>query len=94
MVLGVEDDYPVFGHLKGIFVLNHNVHLYVQVAETKTFHEHYHAYVVRATNVFKTVPVHTLFNPWPLHCRKLYTEGHYKQMIVVKHHVLGTVTTI
>ena len=33
VVLGVEDDYPVFGHLKGIFVLNTNVHLYVQVVK-------------------------------------------------------------
>ena len=35
VVLGVEDDYPVFGHLKGIFVLNNNVHLYVHVQVAK-----------------------------------------------------------
>ena len=34
VVLRVEDDYPVFGHLKGIYIVNDSVTLHVRVAET------------------------------------------------------------
>ena len=90
VVLGVED-YPVFGHLKGIFVLNQSIYLHIRVAETITFNEHYHAYVVKATDTFKVVPVNKLFDPWPLHCRQLNINGHYQQVIVVRHHILGAI---
>ena len=90
VVLGVED-YPVFGHLKGIFILNQEIYLHIQVAETITFNEHYHAYIVKATDTFKIVSVNTLFDPWPLHCRQLNIAGHYQQIIVIKHHILGTI---
>ena len=58
---------------------------------TATFNEHYHAYVVKATDTFNVVPVNTLFDPWPLHCRQLSIDGHYQQVVVVKHHTLGAI---
>ena len=50
VVLRVEDDYPVFGHLKGIYI----------VAETIVFDEHYHSYVLMDAESFETVPVKTV----------------------------------
>ena len=47
-------------------------------------------YVVKATDAFKTVTVHTLVNTWSLHCWKLNIGGQHKQ-IVCKHHVPGAV---
>ena len=40
VVLRVDDGYPVFGHLKGIYIINDNVTLHVRVAETIRFDEH------------------------------------------------------
>lgn len=91
VVLRVEEDYPVFGHLKGIYIVNDNVTLHVRVTETITFDEHHHSYILKATKSFETVPVKKLYDPWPLHCRKLEVDGKMQQMIILKHHILGTV---
>ena len=89
VVLGVENDYPVFGHLQGLYVLNNNnISLHVRVADTIMFEQHHHAYVVKSTDTFKTVHIHQLYSQWPLHCRKSEDD---KQMIIVKHHILGTI---
>ena len=90
VVLRVEDDYPVFGHLKGIYAVDDNITLHVRLAETIAFDEHYHSYVLKATESFETVPVKRLYDPWPLHCRKMEVDRKMQQMIVLKHHILGT----
>lgn len=91
VVLRVEDGYPVFGHLKGIYIISDNVTLHVRVAETITFDEHHHCYVLNATKSFEAVSVKKLYDPWPLHCRKLEVNGKIQQTIILKHHILGTV---
>ena len=91
VVLRVEDDYPVFGHLKGIYIVNDSVTLHVRVAETIAFDEHYHSYILKTTESFETVPVKSLYDPWPLHCRKMEIDGKMQQIILLKHHILGTV---
>ena len=91
IVLRVDDGYPVFGHLKGIYIINHNVTLHVRVAETIRFDEHHHSYVIKATKSYQTVAAKRLYDPWPLHCRKLEVDGKIQQMIILKHHILGTV---
>ena len=63
VVLRVEDDYPEFGHLRGIYIVNDSVTLHVRVAETIVFDEHYHSYVLKATESFETVPVKRLYDP-------------------------------
>ena len=88
VVLRVEDDYPVFGHHKGIYVVD-DITLHVRVAETIAFDEHYHSYVLKATESFEIVPVIRL-RSLALHCRKMEVDGKMQQMIVLKHHILGT----
>ena len=48
----VNDGYPVFGHLKGIYIISDNVTLHVRVAETIRFDEHHHSYVIKATKSY------------------------------------------
>ena len=67
VVLRVEDDYPVFGHLKGIYVINDNIALHVWVAETPTFDDHHHSYILKSTESIETMPFKRLYNPSPLH---------------------------
>ena len=50
VVLGVENDSPVFGHLQGLYVLN-NISLHVRVANIIMFDEHHHTYVVKSTDI-------------------------------------------
>ena len=80
----------MFGHLKGIYVVDDNITLHVRVAETIAFDEHYHSYILKATESFETVPVKTLYNPWPLHYCKMEVDGKMQQLIILKHHILGT----
>ena len=87
VVLGVEDDDPVFGQVKQVYIVDSNrVVLYVQVMHTTGFNQHFHAYMIEGTHVYKTVLVDILYSPFPLHIRRL----HICQIIIVKHHIVGT----
>ena len=50
-----------------------------------------HSYVIKATKSYETVATMRLYDPWPLHCRKLEVDGRIQQMQILKYHILGTV---
>ena len=72
------------------FYINDNVTLHVWVTETIRFDE-YPSYVIKATKSYETVAAKTLYDPWPLHCRKLEVGRNIQQMIILKYHILRTV---
>ncbi len=88
LVLGVEDDSPVFAQVNAVYVVDRTrVVADVNLMATKAFNMHYHAYVIEKTVTQRTVVLDTLHNPFPLHVRKLANS---KRVIVVKHHISGT----
>ncbi len=61
VILEVADDYPVFGQVEAIYVVDNDIVLYLCVMSTSYFHEHYHSYVIHHTTTFKAVPVTRLY---------------------------------
>ena len=92
VVLGVEDDYPVFGLTEGLFVVRlGQVYLSVTKLATVEFNFHRHLYVVRRSPQTISVAQNSLYSSFPLHCRRAVIDGHTCMTVVVKHHLLATV---
>ena len=87
VVLGVEDDYPVFGQVDGIYAVESRLVAEVNVMTTAQFSVHYHGYVVERTSTYKIVRLSSLHSPFPLHVRKL---PNLDLIIIMKHHITGT----
>ena len=92
VVLGVEDDYPVFGQTEALFVVElGRVYLAVTKLTTVEFNHHRHLYLVRRTSETLCVAQNSLCTPFPLHCRRAVIDAHTCMAVIVKHHLLGTV---
>lgn len=94
VVLGVEDDYPVFAEVKGLFVVN-SLQPHFEIVKLKTieFNSHHHFYVVERPSPLHALCVthKNLLDPHPLHLRRASVCGHVCLSVVVKHHILGIV---
>lgn len=75
VVLELIDDYPVFGKIQSIFVVDCVVFLHVCVIRTVSFNSHIHAYIVKRTPTLKTLPVRSLYSPTVLHIRRFTNNG-------------------
>ena len=54
VVVGIEDEYPLFGTVQDIFITGANcVKLHVQVYNTESYNEHFHGYVVGRSRLFQ-----------------------------------------
>ncbi len=88
VVLGVEEDYPLFAEFNNVFVLDRTrVVAHVNMLTTTHFNTHYHTYVIERTATTRVVVLDTLLNPFSLHIRKV---ANFTHVIVVKHHIAGT----
>ena len=89
VVLGIEHDYPIFGQIEDIYVVDSNI-VYIRVKSlvTLSFNSHYHAYFVNTTRNFSTICLSLLYNVFPLALRKIFTDGNYHHCVVVKHHII------
>ena len=90
LLIGVKDDYPQFGKLIGIFVLNcTRITFLVQIMETDTFASHYHAYVVSNTPVCHVILHSNLYSLLPMHIHHITHNSTIQQVIVPKYHITG-----
>ena len=72
LVAKMDTDYPVFGKLLNIFVINYNeVYFEVQVLNTLEFNYHYHCFVLQKSSVKSTVKYNNLFSFKPHHIRTM-----------------------
>ena len=89
MILGVENDYPLFGRIENIYIVNTNdTSIEVRLLSTITFCSHRHAFQVEYTNQYKTVDICSLYNVFPLHLRRICIHGHSQLCIIPKHHII------
>lgn len=92
VVLRIEDDYPVFGQVKDIYVVNsYDVHFRVKLLSTDQFNTHCHSYFVSLTTNYCTIQASSLLDVFPLYLRKISLNGKLHQCINVKHHILHSV---
>ena len=92
VVLGVEDDYPVFGLTKALFVVDSG-QVYFEVTKliTVQYNCHRHLYLFRRAPQTLCIAYSTLYIPFPLHCRRAHIDGQTCLAVVVKYHIIGTV---
>ena len=92
VVLGVEDDYPVFGLIEALFVVDlGRVYLAVTKLTTVEFNCHRHLYLIQRSSQTVCVAQNSLYTPFPLHCRRAVIDGHTCMAVIVKYHLLGTI---
>ena len=83
----MQNDYPIFGKIKAIYVVDSNrIAVHVMVMKTTEWNEHYHLYTVEPSTTHEVTLIDTLLNPFPLHIRRLPIG----QAIIVKHHIAGS----
>ena len=91
LLLSIEDDYPVFGLLREIFVLEGSqVVFHVKQFRTQSFSHHFHAFIISPSDTHTVVSVSALHHPFTHHIHRLVSHQHTAQAIVLKHHVPGT----
>lgn len=44
-------DYPIYGKLEELYVINSRPYFYVEVLETVEFCDHYHCFIVQSSSV-------------------------------------------
>lgn len=69
LVVGCEDEFPVFGRLSSVYIVNRNITFGVQILHTHSFDPHFHSYRVTCTTNSKFVCYNELFSYNPLHER-------------------------
>ena len=87
LVVGVEDDHPVFARLEDIYT---DIHFKVIMQSIVCYSSHFHAYVVISTSPkqFKSVNIRDLYSPHPLHPRTVNSLTSANQCAVVLKHAL------
>lgn len=91
LLLGVTDDYPQYGKLQKVYILDSDrVAFYVQILETTSFNSHYHAYVVQGTSAHRVVLHCDLHSPFPSHVHSIKVNTTVHQVVVPKYHICGT----
>lgn len=88
LLVGVENDCPLFGSLEDIFIVNSRILLYVTSLETLCFNEHLQAYVISYMSNTSLIQLNSHI-PTYIH-RVVSQENDSLNVIVCKHHVCGT----
>ena len=91
LLVELEDDYPQFGKLKEILILNSkHVFFHVSVMKTLLFLSHYNAYSVSTSSLSRVIHLTDLHSPFPLHTHHITIPNNTTQhVIVLKYHVSG-----
>lgn len=91
LLLSIKDDYPIFGQIKEIFILEASqVVFHVKHFHTDIFSQHFHAFIIIPTNTYSVVTPSALHHPFTHHIHKLILHDGNAQAIILKHHVSGT----
>ena len=90
LLVGVEEDDPVFGRLKSIYVVNDRIIFELNIFQTHYFHSHYYSYIVSSTSSNKLFLSSQLLSPFPVHIHRLHAQNSTHLAIVPKYHICGT----
>ena len=88
VILGVDEDYPVFGQVQELYMIDTTKPMaIVTVMSTLTFNVHYHGYILGYSTSTRAISLKTLHSPFPLHARRCPNGD---KLVVMKHHISGT----
>ena len=90
LVLGMRDEWPVFGKLDEVYVLNSNsVYFNIQPLETIEYSSHFHCYIVKVSDSLTQIVSHKSLFSFVPHVRIL--PGSillYQSIILLVHHFI------
>ena len=91
LLLGVDDDYPQYGRLIEIIIVNSSCIMFnVCVKKTVSFLSHYSAYCLSSSSsIHRVIPLLELHSPFPIHIYHIVCSGIREQVVVPKWHVSG-----
>ena len=91
IVLGVDNDVPVFGKIEQIYIVNTNdIYFNVRILSTVKYNEHRHIFLVHTPNDCNTIKISMLHNSFPLHLRRVNINGHLHSCVVLKYHIVNS----
>ena len=89
LTVGVEDDYPQFGRVESIYIVDSNsVYFHLRLMNTVDFNIHHHLYIVELTSSYKTLCFADLYYVFPLHLRRSTVNNSSCLCVIPKHHIL------
>ena len=89
LLIGVENDYPLFGKLEQIFVVNNRVLFYITQLETLYFSDHPQAYVIAYTPSNDIVLSTQLQSHIPMHIHRIPSQVNDAiNIIICKYHII------
>ena len=90
VLLGVDDDYPQYGRVIEITVVNSSCVMFnVCVMKTISFLSHYSAYCLSSSPVTRVIPLSKLHSPFPVHVYHVLCSDVMEPVVVPKWHVAG-----
>lgn len=90
VISGIQDEYPLFGKIESIYIVNTNDIFFKQMTlSTREFDHHRHVYVVETIAEIKTISLTSLYSVFPLHLRRTAVNGIPTLCLVLKHHIFG-----
>ena len=90
VLLKLENDYPQYGQVIEILVVNSFCVMFnVCVMTTVSFLSHFNAYFVSPSPVHRVIPLSKLHSPFPVHIYHVVCSGVTKQVAVPKFHISG-----
>ena len=89
VIIGMDEEDPVFGCIEAIYVVASQVHLQVSVQTIVKYSPHFHAFVISTPSpIQQKLVTPEQLSPFPLHVRfvsGLTTHGH--MAVVLKHSI-------
>ena len=85
ILLGVEDDYPQYGKVVEIIVVNCSCVMFnVCVMKIVSFSSHYSTYCLSPLPVTRIIPLSKLHSPFPVHMYHVLCSGVIQPLVVPK----------
>lgn len=86
LVIGSDDEYPVFGQVANIYVIKQQVIFSVRLLHTLSYHPHYHAFAVERKSDLCFIKYEDLISFVPLHLKNV--PHMLTPVIVLKHRLI------
>ena len=90
LLIGTQNDYPLFGRVDDMVVVHNQVMCHLTVMNTLTFNQHFQAYSIDHTSNTRTISHSELLYPFPLHIHRISSEHSSLSLIVCMHHITVT----
>ena len=90
VIIGVDDDDPIFGCVEAIYIIASQVYLHVSVQTIVKYSSHFHAFVIAPTSPTqqKLVEPEQLVSPFPLQMRSVSgLTTHGNMAVMLKHSI-------